>query len=80
MYKRFKAHSSTKRTVNDLLKFLSLIAKPIIVQLTTKHQEALHKKMFSLQSSFDFGCTDTHIYYRVHIVTVPRLAAVTRKC
>ena len=30
---RFKAHRNTKRTVNDLLKFLSLIAKLIMVQL-----------------------------------------------
>ena len=37
-YKRFHAHRNTKRTVNDLLKFLSLIAKLIMAQLTTKQQ------------------------------------------
>ena len=34
-YKRFKAHWNTKRTVNDQIKFLSLI-KLIMVQLTTE--------------------------------------------
>ena len=59
-YKRFKAHWNTKRTVNDQIKFLSLI-KLIMVQLTTN----LVFYCFALHPKSKHDCNEKHFRGKV---------------